>query len=177
MLKNAIIRFDTDVTAWIHQWPTWIHTPTIVITNAGQPVIMALIAIGFGLWALQKSQFKIAFAFAGALAAMGLGSLLKHFIHRPRPDTLYVSEMYFKTSSFPSGHALSAAVVCGLLAYLAWKYLHGTWRIGVPIGLLLFALLVGVSRVVVGAHYPSDVLAGWLLGAIFAGLIILIFKP
>ena len=85
--------------------------------------------------------------------------------------------MYFKTSSFPSGHAFSAMVVCALFAYLAVKYVPGLWGWIGAILLIVFALLVGVSRVVVGAHYPTDVLAGWLLGAIFAVLIIIFIKP
>jgi len=177
MLKDAIIRFDTAVTTYVSHWPAWIQTPMLVITNVGQPIIMAIAAVIAGVWAWQHSQHKIAYSMAATLAAMGVNSILKHYIHRTRPDTLYVSNMYFKTSSFPSGHAFSAMVVCALFAYLALKYMPGTWGIVAAIALIVFALLVGVSRVVVGAHYPTDVLAGWLLGALFAVVIIVVFKP
>lgn len=177
MLKEAIVRFDSSVTIFVSQWPSWILTPMIIITNVGQPIVMALAAVAVGAWAWYHAQTRITFSMGAALVAMGINSILKHYVHRTRPDTLYVSEMYFKTSSFPSGHAFSAMVVCALFAYLAVKYVPGLWGWIGAILLIVFALLVGVSRVVVGAHYPTDVLAGWLLGAIFAVLIIIFIKP
>lgn len=177
MLKDAVVRFDSSVTIFVTSWPSWILTPMLVITNVGQPVVMALAAVALGLWAWYHGQARIAYSMGAALVAMGINSVLKHYVHRTRPDTLYVSEMYFKTSSFPSGHAFSAMVVCALFAYLSVKYIPGLWGWVSAIGLIIFALLVGVSRVVVGAHYPTDVLAGWLLGVFFAILIIVFIKP
>lgn len=177
MLKDMIVRFDSSVTILVTSWPSWLLTPMLVITNVGQPVVMALAAIVIGAWAWQHSQARIMYSMGAALLAMGINGILKHYVHRTRPDTLYVSQMYFKTSSFPSGHAFSAMVVCALLAYLGVKYLPGPWGWTSAIGLIVFALLVGISRVVVGAHYPTDVLAGWLLGALSAVLIIVFIKP
>lgn len=176
-MKDMIVRFDTSVTAFVQHWPGWLLTPMLVITNIGQPLCMAILAVLVGVWAWQKSLPRISYSMAAGLAAMGINGILKHYIHRTRPDTLYVSQMYFKTSSFPSGHAFSATVICALLAYAAFKYLPAPWNIILPIALGAFALLVGISRVYVGAHYPTDVIAGWGLGALFAVLIILLCKP
>lgn len=177
MIKDAIVRFDSSVTIFVTQWPSWVLTPMLIITNVGQPIVMALAAIAVGVWAWHHSHTRITVSMGATLIAMGINSVLKHYVHRTRPDTLYVSEMYFKTSSFPSGHAFSAMVVCALFAFLAVKYIPGMWGWISATALVVFALLVGISRIVVGAHYPTDVLAGWLLGIFFAVLIIVVVKP
>ena len=177
MLKDVIVRFDTYFTQLITGWPAWLHTPMLVITNVGQPFIMGLMACAIILFAVHQTHMRLAYGMGFALLAMGANTLLKHFIHRTRPDTLYVSNMYFQTSSFPSGHAFGAAVMCGLLAALAIKYVSAPYSYWTAAALIVFALLVGISRVYVGAHYPTDVIAGWLLGGIVVALIMIFVKP
>lgn len=88
-----------------------------------------------------------------------LATVVKLFFRRARPATLYVSNMRIKSYSFPSSHAYSAALAGGYLATLVWpvSVLAGAM-------MLAIALLIGVSRVRIGAHYPTDVVAGWMLG-------------
>lgn len=77
--------------------------------------------------------------------------------------------MRVKSYSFPSSHAYSAALAGG---YLGLEVLHaGAWTASVLFAALIF--LIGVSRVHVGAHYPSDVIAGWLLGAAATLIVVL----
>ncbi|HKX24110.1 MAG TPA: phosphatase PAP2 family protein [Candidatus Saccharimonadales bacterium] len=174
MIKDAIVRFDTTLTTFVTSWPTWLHAPMLVVTTLGQPAVMCVAAGAVMLFAWQNAKPQIVYGLGIGVAAMLVNSLLKHFIHRTRPDTLYVSEMYFKTSSFPSGHAFGSTVICGMLAYLSLKYLPEPWGAVAAAGLGAFILLVGVSRIYLGAHYPTDVIAGWILGGIVAGLIIAI---
>ncbi len=96
------------------------------------------------------------------IVLLPLASLLKIFIRRKRPATLYVNSMKVKSYSFPSSHAYSSALACGYLASLST--INGA--IVVAPFILAVAVVVGISRIVVGAHYPSDVLAGWTLGLI-----------
>ncbi|MEO5499284.1 MAG: phosphatase PAP2 family protein [Candidatus Saccharimonadales bacterium] len=96
------------------------------------------------------------------IVLLPLASLMKIFIRRKRPATLYVNNMKIKSYSFPSSHAYSSALACGYLAVLC--AMNDTVLL-VPF-ILVVAVAVGVSRVVVGAHYPSDVLAGWMLGLV-----------
>ncbi len=177
MIRDAVVRFDTAVIGYVQHWPSWLQIPMLVITNAGQPLAMAVIAMAVCVVAWQHAQMRIIYSLTTGVLAMGANALLKHYIHRPRPDTLYVSNMYFKTSSFPSGHSFGAAVVLGILGYIAATHLPAPWNSVVPIllGMLIFA--IGVSRVYLGAHYPTDVLAGWILGLLAAAIIIIIFKP
>ncbi|HSE60824.1 MAG TPA: phosphatase PAP2 family protein [Candidatus Saccharimonadales bacterium] len=177
MLKESIVRFDTAITTSVHQWPGWLYGPMWLATTLGHPASMLLLSLGIGWYAWEHGYKAVTYSFAAATAAMLLNTLLKHYIHRPRPDTLYVSNMYFKTASFPSGHAFGAMIVLGLAAYLAVKYMPHPWNIAASILLGLGIFLVGISRVYLGAHYPTDVIAGWVLGAFCLAIIIVFVKP
>jgi undecaprenyl-diphosphatase len=79
--------------------------------------------------------------------------------------------------SFPSGHTVGSTVIYGLLAYLAWQYLPQPWNVIGAIFCVLLILLISLSRIYLGAHFPSDVVAGWVLGAIGLAVIIFVVKP
>jgi membrane-associated phospholipid phosphatase len=96
---------------------------------------------------------------------------MKLFFRRKRPPTLYAAAMKVKSYSFPSSHAYSAALAGGYLG--AEAFAAGVVVVG--ISLWLFAIVIGISRVYVGAHYPSDVLAGWVLGGGIAWFIATLF--
>ena len=175
MLKELIVRFDARLTVAITGWPQWLRTPFLAVSFIGQPVCVIFIALCVA--AFNLSNTPIIVAIAATLGAMLLNTLLKHFVHRPRPDTLYVSNMYFKSSSFPSGHAFGTVVVFGFIGYVAAMY------IAPPLGAILATLIwlitiaIGISRVYLGAHYPTDVVAGWLLGGLLLGIIIGVVHP
>jgi len=106
------------------------------------------------------------------VAATGLGcwanSLLKAFVHRARPDI--VPHMMDETSaSFPSGHAAHSAIVYLTIALLVLPMLRHRATRAVTVGAAcLLVLLIGMSRVYLGVHWPSDVAAGWLFGTLWA---------
>lgn len=106
------------------------------------------------------------------IAILGLGLGLKLLIQRPRPDELFrIAEV--ASSSFPSGHSLSAVVVYGGLAYVLGKFYVNKKKLLLGLGLGL-GLLIGFSRLYLGVHYLSDVIAGLSLGAwsLFLGIYI-----
>jgi undecaprenyl-diphosphatase len=96
-----------------------------------------------------------------------LSNLLKTFFDRPRPEFSTITEAL--SASFPSGHAMLSAVTYltlgALLARLSPRLEVKAFFYGVAV---VLTVLVGISRVLLGVHYPSDVLAGWALGAAWA---------
>jgi undecaprenyl-diphosphatase len=101
-----------------------------------------------------------------------LDQLLKELFARPRPS--FVDPLLLETGySFPSGHAMMSLVTSGMLAYFAVLALQ-SWRarVAVIFGAALLALLIGFSRIYLGVHYFSDVVAGFAAGAIWLSILI-----
>jgi len=87
---------------------------------------------------------------------------LKAYFHRHRPDLPLIRSLH--NYSFPSGHALSSFIFCSVLVYLVWKGgLHTTWKWVLSVLLMLFSICIGISRIVLRYHYPTDVIAGFCL--------------
>lgn len=104
----------------------------------------------------------------GAVFVTVLNKSIKHAVHRPRPsDVMHlVNEGGF---SFPSGHSITSMFVYGLLIYLVRKNVKNRKTANVlTIVLAVPLILIGPSRIYLGVHYPTDVLAGWCLGAAVA---------
>lgn len=96
------------------------------------------------------------------IVLLPVATLMKLFFKRQRPPTIYAAAMRVKSYSFPSSHAYSAAVAGG---YLAVEAADAGFMVGATL-LLVLVSVIGLSRIHVGAHYPSDVIAGWLLGIV-----------
>lgn len=139
------------------------------ITALGSFAVLTLVtlaAVGF-LIALRKNAEAAMVAFA-ALGGQALSEGLKALFDRPRPDL--VAQIVDTTSaSLPSGHAtMSAAIYLTLGAMLARVQQRQNAKTYIHAAAVLLTLLVGASRVYLGVHWPSDVLAGWRLGALWA---------
>lgn len=115
-------------------------------------VLVVLVLLGVRRW--REATFA-AVAFVGS-ALLNLGA--KQFFQRDRP-TLWESISPEDTFSFPSGHAMGSMTLTMVLVLLAWRT---RWRWPVTLLAATFVVLVGYSRVYLGVHYPSDILAGWM---------------
>lgn len=130
----------------------------------GIGVLVLFIAGGLGLLWLAGRRRDAVWFLGGVLGAFVIGSVLKHLVGRPRPE-LVPHAAYTFTASFPSGNTLMAAVVWLLLAFaLADAAGKRAVRDLAVAGALLIALLVGVGRVYMGVHWPSDVIEAWGIG-------------
>jgi undecaprenyl-diphosphatase len=118
------------------------------------------------------SIFLVAAIASGALASM----LLKHHYARPRPDLVpHLSQVY--TSSFPSGHSMLAAVVYLTMGSLVASVISNrTLKVYVLAVAIALTGAVGMTRIYLGVHFPTDVLAGWLAGLVWALLCWLIAR-
>lgn len=176
-MHNLLHSFDDRVTTWMQAWPAWMYQPMVMITNVGQPLTVVVFAVGLLVWALWQRHTKLAVSSGIILGTIIVTSLLKLLLRRSRPETEYVANMMFRSFSFPSGHAAAATVGFGFLAYAALMNLPQPWNIVVGIVVAVFGLLVCLSRIYLGAHFPSDVLGGILLGLAGLGLIIFVVRP
>lgn len=176
-MRTLLHTFDHQVTSAIQHWPTWLHPVFLAATTIGHPVAtigIAALVVGGG-WLTANA--RLALAGLTVWAGMGLGTVTKLLLQRERPITDYVMNMRIETFSFPSGHTLGSTLAYGLFAYLAWHYLSAPWSYVVAAVLVVIILLVGISRIYLGAHHPSDVAAGWLLGGIVLLVIIFFIQP
>lgn len=139
------------------------------ITTIGGKAVLGLFGILLaGMLALLRRWRHLAFLAASLLGGIELSGFFKGLFGRVRPDL--VAHMVREDSlSFPSGHATYAAIAYTAFAILLWRVLPGTAaRAYIVAAAALLVLLVGISRVYLGVHYPSDVLAGWCLGTAWA---------
>jgi undecaprenyl-diphosphatase len=146
--------------------PRWLELMARDLTALGSLGVLGLLVLAAaGFLALagrrRTALFVLAATGGGALAS----TLLKALFARPRPD-IVPHEIYVASASFPSGHAMVSAVVYLTLGALMARLAPGL-RLKVYILALAVLLvgLVGISRVYLGVHWPSDVLAGWAAGA------------
>jgi undecaprenyl-diphosphatase len=102
-----------------------------------------------------------------------LNNVLKNLFQRTRPSPVVPGLFIAQQFSFPSGHAMTAMAFYCYVGYLSFRYVRGTWRILVVLILAILVILIGVSRIYLGVHYLSDVIAGYLAGFLWTDMVIL----
>jgi undecaprenyl-diphosphatase len=149
--------------------PRWFEEAARDVTAlGGTAVLTLLVAAVLGFLLIARRTHAAALVFGATVGGAVLSSLLKTAYDRPRPD-LVPHLSYVTSASFPSGHAMLSAVVYLTLGALLSRLVPGRWAKGYFLGVAaLLALLVGASRVYLGVHYPTDVVAGWAAGVAWA---------
>lgn len=170
--EGATLAFDNAVLHWVgqHPFPPWMEPVTLEITMLGTGTVVLMIVAVAGLFlALTKHRHSALLLIVATVGGVLLNNVLKASFHRPRPQVFEWGTHAF-SSSFPSGHAMSAATVYLTVAYLAAR-LHRRAAVRWAIWCVAFLviLLIAGSRIALGVHYPSDVAAGIILGAAWAG--------
>lgn len=169
--SGATQTFDENVMRWMgaHRIE-WIERSLLEITALGTGLVVMMIVVISALFLIATqhrfSAFLLLVASAGGIV---LNAVLKSSFDRPRPQ-LFEWLTVPSSSSFPSGHAMSSAIVYFTVAYLIARLEKRRWmRAMTIISSLLLVLLISVSRLYLGVHYPSDVLAGMIIGLAWAG--------
>lgn len=176
VIEGDTVTFDTAVTAFFREagnmedpWgPTWLEEAMRDITAMGSFTILGFVLIVVvAFLALSGKGRSALFVTVAVIGGTIVSTGLKMLFDRPRPDVEAATRVF--TASFPSGHATVSAVVYLTLGLLLAE---ATTNRGLKIyfiGLGIFmTLAVGLSRIYIGVHYPTDVIAGWSIGAAWA---------
>lgn len=163
---NSIVAFDTTIIHFVQGFETAALTNIMKIftfigsRNATIPI--AIITM-FILYKVLHHRFELILLIITLLGSPILNKLLKNFFHRARPDLHRLIEI--GGYSFPSGHAMNAMTLYGILTYLLWKHaanrLHRTVLLACS---FMMIFMIGISRIYLGVHYPSDIIAGYAAG-------------
>lgn len=158
--------FDNAVLTWMgaHRSPL-VDAAMVEVTALGTGVVVLTVvgiaALFLSLTRHRYSAFLLLVATGGGLL---LNTVLKLFFDRPRPQ-VFEWGTHAVSSSFPSGHAMSATIVYSTVAYLASRLYRRNWPRWVTMFIALFMIaMICASRMYLGVHYPSDVLAGAMIG-------------
>ncbi|HEX8839803.1 MAG TPA: phosphatase PAP2 family protein [Sphingomicrobium sp.] len=139
-----------------------------VLTALGEPTVLiaATVLCSLGLWYAGRGRLGLTLL-AIAMLGRGASEVQKYWIGRDRPD-LEAHLVVVKTRSFPSGHA-NSSMIFYLMVALALT--SGTrWQRPAAVAAILVSLMIGTSRVMLGVHWPSDVIGGWAFGLLWVML-------
>jgi undecaprenyl-diphosphatase len=172
---DPLTRFDLTVTTLLRAHATPLGDRIFSVVSAlGSPVAMAIVGACGGLFLLVRRKWVVLAAWIAAFGGAGLLTIvLKNLIRRPRPAA--ASEfLYGTTFSFPSGHALGSLVGYGMLAYVIGAiWIDSTRaRLRLIIATAVLVIAIGLSRLYLGVHYFSDVVAGYAVGVLWLSVCI-----
>ena len=163
VLEGDSRAFDRAVLLWIHDtFPDWLDGPMRLVTALGNfYVVVPLLAVAVIVFYLRGWRLTAVLLVVSTGGSIVLTTVLKGLFQRTRPELVesgYQASFY----SFPSGHATVAVGLYGMLTVILAYRLRGTARWAVAVCGLLVVLLIGFSRLYLGVHYPTDILAGYL---------------
>jgi undecaprenyl-diphosphatase len=172
MLEGDTQKFDTYVRAAVHQhatpWVTRLMQGFSFLGSVGTVSVLCLVAICVFLYTRRAHMAALL-----AITMIGMAVVdeaLKLAFHRPRPVAFFGPSP--SSYAFPSGHAFGALCFYGVLAAILTGRMHGSGaKWGIWTGAVLLIGMIGFSRIYLGVHYPSDVIAGYCAGAIWVGAV------
>ena len=167
VLEQEAFGFDTTILLWLHQHSnSTIDGLMLTLTRLGDPeFVVILVTISFSLLLWYKRVWAAQILFFNCLGGLILNQGLKLIFAKPRPQ-LWTPLIVEHSYSFPSGHALGSSVLYGFLAFLlASQYPH--YRVGIYGIAVIIVGSIGLSRLFLGVHYPTDIIAGYAVGLLW----------
>jgi undecaprenyl-diphosphatase len=162
-------RFDRAVLEWTRSFRTiWLDQVAIELTALGSGVVITVTTalLSVLLWHWGRRSY-VALLWITGVGSLVLSQVLKAVFDRPRPDVEQLAIV--RSLSFPSGHAMAAMVFYTVVAYVTGRMVGPGWgRTSIHAFGALVIVLVGWTRVYLGVHHPSDVLAGYTVGYAWA---------
>ncbi|TXC68114.1 phosphatase PAP2 family protein [Sphingorhabdus soli] len=174
---SLLLAFRTPGDLHTMAGPVWLRQTMLDLTTLGSATMLTIVIIGSASFMALKKAYRTSLILLGATISGSVAvALLKGFFVRPRP--ILVDHLVIEHSaSFPSGHAANSAIVYLTIAALFMRIEPDLrTRLFVLMAAILLTLAIGISRVALGVHWPSDVLAGWMFGAAWASLWALVVK-
>jgi undecaprenyl-diphosphatase len=151
--------------------PVWMAGALEDLTALGGPTVLFLVVLAVVGFLVLQTRYRTAL-FAAGIAITGemVNTTMKYAFNRPRPTVVpHLRDVF--SSSFPSGHAMESAIVYltlgAILMRVAERRVTKLYILGIA---MLLTFLVGVSRVYLGVHYPTDVIGGWIIGFVWASI-------
>ncbi len=176
VLEGDTTVFDSTVKGWFRApgapetpWgPVWLQEAVRDLTALGSFTVLGTVLVATVLYLAFSGKLRSAlFVLISVIGGTILSTGLKAAFDRPRPDVEAAARVF--TASFPSGHATVSAVVYLTLGLLmAEAVSHGRLKAYFIVLGILLTFAIGVSRIYLGVHFPTDVLAGWALGGAWA---------
>ncbi|TDQ40475.1 phosphatase PAP2 family protein [Aureibacillus halotolerans] len=174
ILEKERFAFDVIVNGWVEQ----VNTPAVTngmawITELGSIWFLTVLSIGVVIIMIRKKEswFSI-ILFCITVGGGGLlNTLLKQIFQRERPSLLETVDGI--GYSFPSGHTMGSCIAYGMIAYILSRYVTSKRKqFLLLVSALVLSLLIGLSRIFLGVHYPTDILAGFAAGLIWLSVCI-----
>jgi membrane-associated phospholipid phosphatase len=158
---------DVGVLMELHHWASpGLDTVMVSITRLGDPAfVIVIVAIALAWLLYQHKRLEFVMLVVACLGALGLNSGLKLVFGRSRPH-LWSPLIHETSYGFPSGHAIGSLVLYGFIAYLYSRRYPSRAKVTYGITAIVVAL-IGLSRLYLGVHYPTDVLAGYGMGMLW----------
>lgn len=168
--------FDLKLTLFIQKFnPIWFFWLMMFVTFLGNEATVLVLVILMAIYGYfigkKKAVIMLIFSLLGGLI---LSQIIKVIIARPRPDPTLIHQVgaFVKSDSFPSGHVLGAVSLYGFLLYITYTQLKKGVLRNLVIGTcILVIILMGLSRIYLGAHWFSDVLGAYLIGFVWLSVI------
>lgn len=172
--EGDTISFDNAVRTWVHQFASPGMTLAMqAISLLGYDVLLLELVIAMAVFLRLRWRRAAAWLAVTMAGAVALDMALKHAFHRHRPTPFFGDAPH--SYSFPSGHAVASFCFYGVLAGLiADRVERLSLRIAVGFVAAVLVLAIGISRIYLGVHYPSDVIAGYLAAAMWVGTMLAI---
>lgn len=172
MREGDTLRFDLAVRSWVHQFASpGLTRAMTAISLMGYDILIVALVFALALFLFLGWRHAAGWLTVSMAGALALDVALKYAFHRPRPQPFFGAQLH--SYSFPSGHALCSfcfyAVLAGLIADRVRSF---PLRIAVGIVAAALVIAIGISRIYLGMHYPSDVIAGYLAAAVWVATLL-----
>ncbi len=166
--------FDEGILRTVNSFSTpALDTFTVGFTQLGGVQGVFVLTLGIALLLLgRKKRRSAAILVVGVAGAGLLNVFLKSIFQRDRPE-LWERILTENSFSFPSGHAMASSALALSLIVVFWPT---RWRWPVLVGALVYMVGIGLTRLYLGVHYPTDVIAGWIVSAAWVALVMLIVR-